>query len=274
MVEDYYITPDKQKIFWRFSPLDNSPICILIVHGLGEHSGRYGNFFDRFSRSYSICAMDLRGHGRSGGQRGHISSFYEYFSDVRYFIGFIRNSLKINKIIIIGHSMGGLIAVRCAQEYGREIEGLIVSSPLLRIKVPVPRAKAFIGRLVSSVIPRLSMSNGLDPSFLSHDSTVVEAYVADPLVHTRVTARWFTEVLMAMEQANDKASTLTLPSLFLHAGDDRLTDIEGTKSLFERIPPGNKELKIYQGFYHELFNETGKEQVFSDVERWLRLHTS
>ncbi len=275
MVEDYFISFDKLRLFYRYITSEGFRVCLVLVHGLGEHSGRYINFFQRFSGlGYSVYALDLRGHGRSQGRRGHIMAFSDYLKDIKLFMEFVGNMSKSKYYFMVSHSMGGLIAVRYAQEYGTQgetgLSGLIVSSPLLKIRVQVPKIKMLLGRAVSRFIPWLSMSNELDPAFLSHDTSVVHAYIQDPLVHTKVTARWFTEIIKSMRQSFENACNLTIPCLFLHAGDDHLADPEGTRSLFPLIASKDKELKVYEGFYHELFNEPRKEQVFSDIEGWLR----
>lgn len=269
MVEDFFTTVDNVRIFYRHNTFDKTIASLILIHGLGEHSGRYSNFFNRFSNQFNVFAIDLRGHGRSGGKRGHILSFSEYLSDIKYFIEYVRNLSNNKKIYLVGHSMGGLISVRYAECFPTDINGLIISSPLLRMRVHVPIIKEIIGRAVSSVIPGLSMQNGLDPAFLSHDVSVVEAYKNDPLVHTLVSARWFTEVTRAMEQSFQDANKISMPCLLLHAGDDRLTDPEGTRSLFPLISSKNKELKVYEGLFHEIFNELEKENVFADLEKWL-----
>ena len=269
MVEDFFTTFDNLKIFYRQNTFDKSIASLVLIHGLGEHSGRYSNFFNKFSNKFNILAMDLRGHGRSGGKRGHILSFSEYLNDIKYFIEYVRNISKNKKIYLLGHSMGGLISVRYAECYPGDIKGMIVSSPLLKMRVHVHVIKKIIGRAVSRYIPGLSMQNGLDPAFLSHDKSVVEAYKNDPLVHTLVSARWFTEVTMAMEQCFKDASKISMPCLLLHAGDDQLTDPEGSRDLFPLISSKNKELKVYEGLYHEIFNEIEKERVFADLEKWL-----
>jgi len=248
---------------------DKSAVFLVIIHGLGEHSGRYSNFFNRFSNKFNVFAIDLRGHGRSGGKRGHILSFSEYLNDIKYFIEYIRNISNNKKIYLLGHSMGGLISIRYAECYPEDIKGIIISSPLLKMRVHVPVFKKIVGRAVSRFIPGISMSNGLDPAFLSHDKSVVEAYKTDPLVHTLVSARWFTEVKRAMEQSFQDANKISMPSLLLHAGDDQLTDPDGSRDLFPLISSKNKELKVYEGLYHEIFNEIEKEKVFADVENWL-----
>lgn len=270
MVEEYFITFDNLKLFYRYLSTKKPSASLVFVHGLGEHSGRYEDVIRRFSGTgYSIFAFDLRGHGRSQGKRGHIMSFGEYLKDLKYFMDIVANLSDRNKIFLIGHSMGGLIVIRYSQEHSG-VSGLIMSSPLLKIKVQVPRLKSAVGRAVSKVLPWLSMTNEVDPSFLSHDPSVVQAYIEDPLVHAKVSARWFTETVDSMNKSFDFAHKITIPCLFLHAGDDRLADPEGTKSLFPLVSSKDKQMKVYEGFYHELFNERGKEQVFSDIESWLR----
>ena len=129
--------------------------------------------------------------------------------------------------------------------------------------------KEILGRALSRILPRFTMANELDPNLLSHDEEVVKAYIADPLVHNRISARGFTEMVRAMEETMANADRLRVPCLILHAGDDGLVSPEGGQEFYERAKIADKHLKMYDGFYHELFNEPGKETVFEDIEEWL-----
>ncbi len=247
---------------------------ILIIHGLGEHSGRYLKLAEDFNKSgFNAFSFDLRGHGKSGGKRGHIMNFDEYLYDLHNFKQMLyKRSPK--PIFILGHSMGGLIAMNFAIKNPAEIQGLITSSPLFRIRAKVPEWKKKLGVFLSSRIPSLSMSNGLNPDHLSHAPEVVKAYINDPLVHTKVTARWFTEITKAMEETFRTAQRLNVPVLMLHGGSDLLTDPKGSEEIYGLLTVRDKTLKIYNGYYHEIYNEVERERPVADTIEWIRKRLS
>jgi alpha-beta hydrolase superfamily lysophospholipase len=265
---------DGKILFSRnYEPLSEEKARLLIAHGLGEHSGRYMNVVQRLlPLGIAIRILDHRGHGQSDGIRGHVMAFDEYVSDLRVLVESARKDLpKGRKLLLLGHSMGGLIALKFAMKQPEMIDGLIVSSPGLGMKVAIPAVKGILGKLMSSLWPGLTLGNELDPTKISHDELVIKAYQADPLVHDRVSARWFTEFLASMEWVQSKASELKVPFLMQIAGDDQLVNAEASKSFFAKLTLADKTLKVYDGLYHEIYNETEKERaiVLGDLQNWL-----
>jgi len=169
---------------------------------------------------------------------------------------------------------GGLIALRFAARFPEVIDGVIVSSPALGLPKEPSFVMAFVVRIMSALRPTLTLSNGLDASKISHDEEVVRAYLDDPLVHTRVTARWFTEFVSAMEAAGRSASEIKVPFLMQLAGDDHLTSADASKRFFENLPLADKTLYIYEDLYHEIYNENAqqREHVLDDLDTWLMKH--
>ncbi|MBW2561496.1 MAG: lysophospholipase, partial [Deltaproteobacteria bacterium] len=263
-------------IFYRKYQADGEKARVVIAHGLGEHSGRYGNVVNRLiPRGISIWAPDHRGHGQSDGPRGHIFSFYQYIDDLHSLIALARDTLpEGEKIFLLGHSLGGLIALRFAARFPEVIDGLIVSAPALGLPKEPSSILVFIVRILSALRPTLSLANGFDASKISHDEEVVRAYLDDPLVHDRVTARWFTEFASAMEVAGRSASEIKIPFLMQLAGDDHLTSADASKRFFESLPLADKTLYIYKDLYHEIYNETQqqRERVLDDLDTWLMKH--
>jgi len=273
---EHFTSPDGLGIFYRRYQATDERARLVIAHGLGEHSGRYGTVAGRLlSRGISIWAPDHRGHGRSDGPRGHVSSFYQYVDDLHTMVALAREHLPEGmKIFLLGHSMGGLIALRFAVRFPGVIDGLIISSPALGVpQKPSPILNG-IARILSLLRPTFSFSNGLDASKISHDEAVVRAYLDDPLVHTRVSARWFTEFIAAMEAANRTVPEMKTPILMQIAGDDYLTSASASKRFFDAITVADKTFCLYEGFYHEVYNE--KEQrrvrVLDDLESWFMGH--
>ena len=263
-------------IFYRHLPTENEKAQLVIAHGLGEHSGRYVNLFNRLvPAGFSIWALDFRGHGRSEGKRGHIDSFDQFVLDLKKLIEKAQeNSQNAAKLFLLGHSMGGLIALNYSERFSETIDGVVASSPGLGLTVQVPAVKAFMGKVMSSIWPGLSMGNELDASKISHDPDVVKAYLDDPLVHDRVTARFFTEFMSAMDETNANVSGIQVPILMQVAGEDHLTDAQSAKSFFERLDVPDRTLHFYDRLYHEVYNETSaeKEAVIDDLEKWLNAH--
>lgn len=264
---------DGLKIFYRHYPSSNEKARLVIAHGLGEHSGRYDNVIKKlFPRDISIWALDHRGHGQSDGPRGHISSFDEYLNDLGGMIGIAKTGIAENtKCFLLGHSMGGLIALMFAIQNPGAIDGLIISSPGLGMKVKVPGFKVVMGKLMSSIFPSLSLGNELDPSKISRDKEVVKKYNEDPLRHGKISARWFTEFLAAMEKTNRLAPTLKIPILMQIAGDDHLVDAQASKAFYEKLIVEDKALNFYDGLYHEVYNELESDRikVLNDLETWI-----
>ena len=270
---DSFTSQDGLKIFYRYYPSSNEKARIVIAHGLAEHSGRYGNVVERlFPKDISIWALDHRGHGQSDGGRGHISSFDEYLSDLKSMIEIAKTGISQNtKCFLLGHSMGGLIALMFAFQNPNKIDGLVVSSPGLGMKVKLPGFKMVMGKFMSSIWPSLSLANELDSSKISRDKEVIKKYDHDPLRHGKVSARWFTEFLASMEKAHRLAPTMKIPILMQIAGDDHLVDGKASKAFYEKLGSKDKTLHYYDDLYHEIYNELepDRKKVLDDLEKWI-----
>jgi len=260
-------------IFYRHYKAEPERARMVLAHGLGEHSGRYAHVIGRMvNKGISVWALDHRGHGKSEGKRGHILSFDEYIFDLKEMITFAQKDMPANmKFFLLGHSMGGCMALYFAEMYPAMLSGVIASSPGLHPAMKVPVIKGAMGKMMSSVWPALSFDNELDSSFLSHEKSVVEAYNNDPLVHRKVSARWFTEFMKAMKATFQGAAKINIPIIMQVAGDDHLVDAQMSKRFFENISSKDKTLCFYEKFYHEIYNETHQERqrVLTDLENWL-----
>ena len=276
MTSEMLTAPDGCKIFLRQYRAENQSAGLVLAHGLGEHSGRYQNLIDPLtSLGISMWIPDHRGHGQSGGQRGHIAAFDQYISDLHEVMEKAMTAMPTGqKCFLMGHSMGGLIALRFAQKFPHMPSGVILSSPALGLTVQVPALKSMLGKVMSSIWPGLSLGNELDATKISHDPRVVSAYTADPLVHDRVSARWFTEFLDAMVKAHQHADRLEVPLLMQLAGDDHLTDSSAARTFFDHVTFGDKTLHWYDDLYHEIYNEPEDQraQAINDLIDWLNNH--
>ena len=267
---------DGVNIFYRQFQAADERARLVIAHGLGEHSGRYQNVVNRLlPANYSLWIPDHRGHGQSAGKRGHVLNFEQYLLDLRLVVEMAREGLpEGRKIFLLGHSMGGLIALYFAQQHPDLIDGVIASSPGLGMIIKVPAVKNVLGKVMSFIWPGLSLGNELDATKISRDEGVVNAYQNDPLVHDRVSARWFTEMLSTMEEVNRQASRVQIPVLMQVAGDDHLVNAQSGKQFFENLTVADKTLYMYDGLYHEIYNELDeqRQKVLGDLEAWLENH--
>ncbi len=253
---------------------DGSPKAILLVaHGLAEHSGRYKNLVNYFvPKGYAVYALDHRGHGKSEGTRSYVDRFSDYLTDLKTFFDMVHKEHKDAKIFLVGHSMGGTIATAYAIEHQKELAGLILSGSSLVATASISPALLAIAGIVAAVLPKIGVTV-LDASTISRDKAVVDAYVNDPLVYRgKVPARMGAELAKMWKQLPERMPEIKLPVLIMHGSADQLSDPAGSKLLYERVSSKDKTLKLYDGFYHEIFNEPEHKQVMADVETWLAKH--
>ena len=213
-------------------------------------------------------AVDLRGHGNSPGQRGHVDSWSQWTDEVSAFVRHVEGVAQ-GEIVPLGHSFGGatlLSAVLAGKLPG--IRRFILSSPALKVKVAVPAWKIKLGTSASKLIPKLTLDNEVDPKLLSRIPGVVEQYRTDPLVHSKISSRLYTEWLSATRHILDRAGEIKIPFLILAGTDDGLIDPEGSRELHERAPSVG-ELRLLEGRYHEPFNDRDNEEVFALINNWL-----
>ncbi len=243
---------------------------IALVHGYGDHGGRHTWFGeDMAARGYAVYAYDLRGHGLSTGTRGQIKRFDDYLDDTALFLDEVRRRQPGTPVVLLGHSLGGLICARFAEERHCDFMALILSSPFFALTVQPEPVKLLGAKALSAVWPGRDIGNTVLAKDLSHDRAVVEAYVTDPLVHHVAPARWAAETLSAQDAALTAAPRVTLPLLLLYGKEDAVADPAFAEAFFATAGSADKKLVPYEDFYHELFNETGRDRVFDDVAAWL-----
>ena len=259
----------KGELFCRVWAPETPRGAVAIVHGYGEHSGRYRDFSAWLSeRGWLVAACDLPGHGNSPGRRGHIRSFFDYLAAVDALLAEVRRAAPA-LVFLLGHSLGGLIAARYLEQGPQAVAGLILSSPFFGLALPVPAWKRALARGLSRLWPALSLPSGIKPEDLSHDPQVVKAYRGDPLVHRVATARWFTEISAAQAAVLREAHRISVPVLIIQGGEDRLTEVAATRRFAARCGTPDLTLRLYAGFYHETLNELGKARVWQGLLSWL-----
>jgi alpha-beta hydrolase superfamily lysophospholipase len=273
-VEETVTAGDGLRLFMRRREIDGAKAEVVIAHGFGEHGGRYDSLTDYLVRhGFSTAVYDQRGHGLSDGLPGHVERFSEYDDDLARVISLARARAGHRAVFLIGHSMGGLIALRYAARNSDQIAGVVVSAPLIAVAVSVPVHKIMIARVGARMAPRLRLDNEINPAHLSRDPEVGRAYASDPLVNRKVSTKWFAEATRAMQEVGEWSSGITAPLLMMHGTEDRLASVDATKRLFGQVSSPDKELVIYPGFYHELFNEPEKQEVYERVTGWLEKRT-
>ena len=243
---------------------------LLIVHGLAEHSGRYMNVVNHFVPSgYAVYGIDHIGHGKSGGARVFVERFQDYTKPLRKYFDMIQDWQPEKHIFLIGHSLGGLISAAYLLGHQDELSGAVLSGPGIKVPDNISAATIFVGNMLSIIIPKAGLIR-LDAKSISRDPVVVDAYVNDPLVYTgKTTARLGTEILKTMRHVTKYATKIMLPIMIVQGSDDKLVDPSGAQLLYDLVGSEDKTIKIYDGFYHEVFNEPEHEQVLNDVKTWI-----
>jgi lysophospholipase len=245
---------------------------VVLVHGTGEHYGRYEHVAAFLNEhGFDVYTGDLPGWGHSAGRKGHIDSFEQYLDTVRVWVDEALNASQgIRPVFLLGHSLGGLVATRFVQSYGRkrEIKGLVLTSPCLKLKLAVPAWKEQLAQWLDRVWPTLAMPNGITPDMVSRDRVVQAAYSSDPLNYSKVSVRWFQELNRAMAQAWQERDRLDIPTLVLQAGDDRLIDADAIERFVEGMG-GDAAFHRFPDLRHEVLNEPEREQVMQWMVRWM-----
>jgi alpha-beta hydrolase superfamily lysophospholipase len=245
---------------------------LILLHGLGGHSGHFEKVARNLvERGYGIYGFDLRGHGRSPGQRGFIQSWAEFRGDLRRFIHRVQEQKREIPCFLGGQSLGGLIALDYAFRCPAGLHGLIISGiPMGRVSVPA--VKMTIGRVLSRVYPQFSLSTGLDGDACTRDPSVAEFYLNDPLCHDQGTARLATEYLKTVRWLQKHPGELHLPLLLLHGDADRIAPVADSEMLFEKITSPSKHKRIYVGGYHSVYDGINYAEVVSDLGNWMEQH--
>jgi len=255
-----------------WSPTGEPKGLVAFIHGLGEHSARY----DAFARllcedGWLVCGHDHRGHGLSGGVRGHVDGFDTYSRDIDAVLAQVAGRLADDApLFILGHSMGGLIVLsHQLVDGGRQATGMVLSNPLLKVAVEAPRLKILAGRLLSRILPKLRLDNEVDPNLISRDADEVKKYVEDPLVHGKISTRWFTSMTAAKDAVHAAAATLTTPSLWIVSGGDRIVHPDGATRFLTNAGASNATRFDLPDALHEAHNGPERDRVHGAVREWL-----
>ena len=269
-MEGTFQTFDMLRLFYRFYPHERSRGTLVILHGHGEHSGRYEKFQQHLAgQSLNLALFDFRGHGRSEGRQVYINRYEDFIQDVTTFLDFLKHKHQVEgPIILLGHSNGGLVAVHWAFQNTGRVKALILSSPFLGIDLH----PFLIGlnRLIHRLNPKFIYGNPIYPPYLTHNLEEVANYKADPMIRRKISARLLSEMLKFIGKAHElDVSKTPFPVHVLAAGTERVVDLKKTMGFIERVNAPQKSIKVFDDFYHEIFNELEQEKAFAELNRIL-----
>ncbi|WP_078555568.1 alpha/beta hydrolase [Bacillus alkalicellulosilyticus] len=245
---------------------------IVIVHGAGEHQGRYRWVAERWNAAgFHVITGDLPGQGKTRGKRGHIKSFTQYIDTI---VSWYTEASKYElPVFLLGHSMGGLASIRTMMKKQLPFHGVILSSPCLKLKKPPTPVKRWAAKTLHYVLPELQAKSGIQTHNVTRNEQIREEYLKDELRVTKVSLRWYQELTKAMQLSHQEVGKFPeVPILVMQAGDDYIVDKEATRQWFNALQLEDKSYKEWKGLYHEIFNEPERERVFEYAKSFVELH--
>ncbi len=269
-MEETFVLCEEPYLFGRSWPVEAPKGVVCLVHGLGEHGGRYAPLAAALNRAgFAVHAFDLRGHGKSGGKRGHTPSYESLLDDITSLLDDAEEKFPGAPLFLYGHSLGGNLVVNyILRRPVARLAGAVATGPWLRLAFEPPAYKIWLARTVGRLLPALLQPSGLNPEFLSHDPEIVRAYVEDPLVHDRISSALFLGAYEAGLWALEHAADLPLSLLLMHGAADQLTSPQASEAFCRRA--GERcVFRAWDGLYHEIHNEPQKEEVYRAVIAWL-----
>ena len=266
--------PDGVQFYFQGWQPDTPPKAVVcLVHGLGEHSGRYAHVAAALNDAgYALFGCDLRGHGKSGGPRGHTPTYETLMDDIDRLLDEATQRYPGQSQFLYGHSLGGNLVLNYALRRKPQMAGVIATSPAIRTATPLPSSQIALAKIMNKIRPGMQMANGLALDGLARDPKVIHAYTGDPLVHNKISVRLATGMLEAGEWALAHAAEFPVPLLLVHGTADKLTSAPASQEFAAKVP-GDCTLKLWEGFYHETHNEPEKAEVLAFMIDWLQKHT-
>lgn len=265
-----WTTKDKLNIHAvNWQPKGEVKAVIALVHGFAEHCGRYQHVADFFEHdNYAMVGYDRRGHGKSDGKRGHTTNYEAFLEEIDQLLDYVGKRYPKKPIILYGHSMGGNLVLSYMLRRQPKLKAIVATAPWIRLAFEPPAALVTIGKLTRRFMPAFTQSNQLDAGHLSRDASVGETYIADPLVHNKITSATGIEMLESCDWLLANAGQVPAPLLVMHGTGDQIISIEGTREFLQKSS-GNITFKEWEGAYHEIHNETNKEEVLQYALDWM-----
>jgi acylglycerol lipase len=251
-------------------PSSTSKHAVIILHGLGEHLGRYRSWARLFTENNAaVYCFDMHGHGKTTGKRGHTESFHLLYDDIETMIHQVKTDLPEAHIHLYGHSMGGCVALGATLFRNLKITSLVTTGPAIRPGFEPPKWKVELGKSLDRILPSLTLSNELDVDGLSYQESVIKDYRNDALVHSRISVRWYNDWIRCVEQLFVQAKQMKTPTLIVHGQDDTLTSPKASEELANALGP-IAEYKLWTKCRHELHHEIAREKVFQFIWTWMQ----
>jgi alpha-beta hydrolase superfamily lysophospholipase len=273
--EGFLHARDHQRLFWqRYVP--RSPrATVIVLHGGGDHSGRYPALVSALVRAgFEAALVDLRGHGQSDGRRWHVDSFNDYLADLDVFHEKLKADHPARPRFVIAHSQGALIAALWGMGREREVAGFVLSSPFFGFAIRPPLLKVLGARLVGGIVPWLPIATGLAFDALTSDEEMQGWTARDHLYGRTTTPRWFVEAKRAHAEALQRAGEFKGKLLVLAAGADPIADLGATRRFVDAAGSAEKRLSVYEGFRHEIFNERDRARPIGEAVEWVSAHVA
>jgi acylglycerol lipase len=269
--ESSWVAKDGLKTYFQGWETEDKPrAAVCLVHGLGEHSGRYLHVAEHLTAAgFTVLTMDLRGHGKSAGARGHIVSIDNFLDDIDFLLKQAEDRYPGKPRFLYGHSLGGILVLFYTLKRQPELAGVVATSSGLRTALEKQTAKVALSRTLAAFLPKLSMPSGLNAADISRDSDVVRIYQNDPLVHDRASLSFAKAMFDALPWTFQHAREFKPPLLLVHGTEDKIAFASGSQE-FASLVPGDCTLKLWEGLYHETHNEPEKEQVLAFLISWLQ----
>jgi len=270
-IKNDFSTNNNIRLFYQcWLPQQSIEAITVIVHGGGDHSGRFSNLVEFLvPHDYGIYIFDLRGHGRSPGKRGHINSWNEYQLDLSLFLDLVKTKHPDIPLFLLGHSMGGVIVLDHCIKSQKHISAIICSSPAIG-ELGISPFLISLARLINKIWPSIVLPTGLKVPHLSRDTEFIKKTKSDPLYHSKSTPRFGIEMLKTVEFVQNNVSKISLPIYLIHGTDDKIVSIEGSRRAKKLIDTSLITYKEYEDGYHELFNDLNKKVVMNDLLLWMK----
>ena len=272
--EGFFTAKDLLRLYWT-SDLPESPRAhVAVVHGYGDHIGRYRPVTEALvAEGFGVHGLDYRGHGRADGRRGFCDKWPDYLDDLALYWERVRKAAGGQKIFLLAHSHGALMAVHLLASRGMQgLSGVVLSAPYFKLAITPPTSKLMAARVAGKVVPWLPIPSELKVEDLTRDPDIQRETSADPLYIRTVTPRWFTESTKAQAEALGLAIRVTAPIFILCGSADGVAAPAAARSFFETVGSTDKKFKEYPGMRHEPLNELGRAEVFRDISGWISAH--
>lgn len=265
------------QIAYRGWEADKPKGVLVLIHGIGDHSGRYTRLIDALSgKKISIFAPDLRGHGKSQGERGHVNSFLDYIFDLKIFMNMIREAHSDLPVVMLGQGLGGAVVCRYALTYQNDIKGIVLASPSLTINSGMSMITRAATPVLNVFTPRMEIECRISPQTRTHDEEEISICTADSLVHNIITPRLLTEIIKNGDYCLDRATDIRMPLLVVHGATDTIVPAKISETLFEKSLSDDKQILIAPDLLHETMNETPRERakILSSIAGWIAGHVT